>query len=199
MRPTDFPVAPFVCATGLLVTIVADAFASHLVEGGRHGESSAKVSGVCCSAPPFLPCNTRMHVLMSQTCQYTHHRWHMIIVVRRHGSVVKACWAAGAVGLRGFGHWHCAHTSGPRGTATSTKPSYWVLVIANPKNRRHQAMSLLRLRLFSRARVVQPPREIDASSVKQQQREPYHDDAFRQFPTCPPTPIRVCLPPQIRS
>jgi hypothetical protein len=92
------------------------------------------------------------------------------------------------------GYWAfalCLDTSGPRGTATSTKPSYRVLAIVYPKNRRHETMSLLRLRLFSRARVVQPPREIDASNIKHRQREPYHDDAFWQFPTCPPTPTHV--------
>ena len=46
MGTTDFPVAPLLCATGLLMTIIADAIASSYASGGEAGSGSG-----CCGAP----------------------------------------------------------------------------------------------------------------------------------------------------
>ena len=48
MGPTEFPVAPLLCATGLLMTIIADSVASNLAE-------DSSVPAGCCGADPPPP------------------------------------------------------------------------------------------------------------------------------------------------
>jgi len=54
MGETDFPVAPLLCATGLLMTIVADAMASSVSWDGGHGDARKTHSAACCDAEGYL-------------------------------------------------------------------------------------------------------------------------------------------------